>query len=129
MTGAMRAAARKSMDAMTMRAAPTIFPRDQQQRSPGGFQRMSVDLGELFASVEEEFDVPLDTDATRHMSPRELVEHIVENMPEPGERMDDEERRDYIDSVLGELMAQVLGITRYDEEMPFHEIVRSARRK
>ena len=90
---------------------------------------MSVDLGELFASVEEEFDVPLDTDATRHMSPRELVEHLVENMPEPGERMDDEERRDYIDSVLGELMAQVLGITRYDEEMAFHEIVRSARRK
>ncbi len=43
--------------------------------------------------------------------------------------MDDDERRDYIDSVLGELMAQVLGITRYDEEMPFHEIVRSARRK
>lgn len=90
---------------------------------------MSVDLGELFASVEEEFDVPLDAAAAAHMSPRELVEHLVENMPEPGERMDDEERRDYIDSVLGELMAQVLGITRFDEEMPFHEIVRSARRK
>ena len=35
---------------------------------------MSVDLGELFASVEEEFDVPLDADATAFMSPRELVE-------------------------------------------------------
>lgn len=90
---------------------------------------MSVDLGELFASVEEEFDVPLDAAATAFMSPRELVEHLVEHMPEPGERMDDEERRDYIDSVLGELMAQVLGITRYDEEMAFHAIVRSSRRK
>ena len=86
---------------------------------------MSVDLGELFASVEEEFDVPLDAAATAHMSPQELVEH----MPEPGERMDDDERRDYVDSVLGELMAQVLGITRYDADTPFHEIVRSARRK
>lgn len=90
---------------------------------------MSVDLGELFASVEEEFDVPLDAAATAHMSPQELVEHLVENMPEPGERMDEEERRDYIDSVLGELMAQVLGITRFDPDAPFHEIVRSARRK
>lgn len=90
---------------------------------------MSVDLGELFASVEEEFDVSLDESAARYMSPRELSDYVVEHMPEPGERMDPDERRDYVDSVVGELMAQVLGITRYDEDVPFGEIVKSARRR
>ena len=90
---------------------------------------MSVDLGELFASVEEEFDVPIDAGAATSMSPRELCEFIVENMPEPGERMDPEERVEYVDSVLGELMAQVLGITRYDETMAFAALVQHARRR
>jgi hypothetical protein len=90
---------------------------------------MSVDLGEFFASVEEEFDVDVDGAGGPHMSPRELSEYIVEHMPEPGERMDDEERRDYIDAIIGELMAQVLGITRYDEESTFAQIVQHARRR
>ena len=90
---------------------------------------MTVDLGELFASIQEEFDVDLEEATARYMSPRELVEYVVEHMPEPGERMDEEERRDYVDSVLGELMAQVLGITRYDEDTPFGELVKSARRR
>lgn len=90
---------------------------------------MAVDLGEFFAGVEEEFDVAIDAGSAPHMSPRELRDYIVEHMPEPGERMDDDERRDYIESVLGELMAQVLGITRYDEELPFAQIVQHARRR
>jgi hypothetical protein len=90
---------------------------------------MSVDLGEFFASVEEEFDVEIDGGSAPHMSPRELGDYIVEHMPEPGERMDEDERRDYTDSIIGELMAQVLGITRYDEDMPFAQIVQHARRR
>jgi len=90
---------------------------------------MSVDLGELWASVEEEFDVELEASAARHMSARELVEFIVENMPEPGEHMDEDDRREYVDSVLGELMAQTLGITRYDPDMAFHQLIRASNRR
>jgi hypothetical protein len=90
---------------------------------------MSVDLGEFFASVEEEFGVDIDSASAPHMSPVELCDYVVEHMPEPGERMDEDERRDYVDSVLGELMAQVLGITRYDEQSPYAQIVQHARRR
>lgn len=115
---------------MTLGAADAIFPpRQYVHFIPGRLPRMSVDLGEFFASVEEEFDVAIDGASAPHMSPLELVDYIVEHMPEPGERMDDDERRDYVDSVLGELMAQVLGITRYDEATPFAQIVQHARRR
>lgn len=91
---------------------------------------MPVDLSALITAVEDEFGVEIENaDAAEVTTPRELATFVVENMPEPGEFMDDEERQEYVESVLGELMAQVLGITRYDEEATFGEILQAARRR
>lgn len=91
---------------------------------------MPVDLSALITSVEDEFGVEIENaDAAEVTTPRELALYIVENMPEPGEHMDEDERRDYVESVLGELIAQVLGITRYDEESTFGEILQRSRRR
>ncbi|MHB1072798.1 MAG: hypothetical protein ACYC3Q_08230 [Gemmatimonadaceae bacterium] len=91
---------------------------------------MPIDLSALITSVEDEFGVEIENaDAAEVTTPRELALYIVENMPEPGEHMDDDERRDYVESVLGELIAQVLGITRYDEESTFGEILQRSRRR
>ena len=91
---------------------------------------MPVDLSALITSVEDEFGVEIENaDAAEVTTPRELAQYIVENMPEPGEHMDEDERTDYVESVLGELIAQVLGITRYDEESTFGEILQRSRRR
>ncbi len=91
---------------------------------------MPVDLSALITSVEDEFGVEIENaDAAEVTTPRELALYIVENMPEPGEHMDEDERHDYVESVLGELIAQVLGITRYDEESTFGEILQRSRRR
>ena len=106
---------------------------------------MPVDLSALITSVEDEFGVEIDNaDAAEVTTPRELAQYIVEgraedpgplaryiveNMPEPGEHMDEDERIEYVESVLGELIAQVLGITRYDEESTFGEILQRSRRR
>ena len=91
---------------------------------------MPVDLSALITSVEDEFGVEINNaDAAEVTTPRELAQYIVENMPEPGEHMDEDERIDYVESVLGELIAQVLGITRYDEESTFGEILQRSRRR
>ena len=91
---------------------------------------MPVDLSALITAVEDEFDVEIENaDAAEVTTPRELTTYIVENMPEPGEFMDEQDRQDYVESVLGELIAQVLGVTRYNEESTFGEILQAARRR
>jgi hypothetical protein len=91
---------------------------------------MPAGLGELFALVEEELGVDIwDADEASQTTPTELVQHVLETVPDVGGPMSDEERREYVETVLGELMEQVLGITRYDEDATFAEILRSARRR
>ena len=91
---------------------------------------MPAGLGELFALMEEELGVDIwDPEEAAQTTPGELVAHVLETVPDVGGPMSDAERREYVETVLEELMEQVLGITRYDEDATFAEILRSARRR
>jgi hypothetical protein len=89
---------------------------------------MPAGLGELFAMIQDEFGVDIeDPRDAAQTTPSELITYLLDSAPDVGGPMSDAERREYVEDVLGELMEQVLGITRYDEESTFAEIVRSAR--
>ncbi len=91
---------------------------------------MPAGLGELFALVEEELGVDIwDAEEASQTTPTELINHVLETVPDVGGPMSDHDRREYVETVLEELMEQVLGITRYDEDATFAEILRSARRR
>jgi hypothetical protein len=91
---------------------------------------MPAGLGELFAMMEEEFGVDIwDPDEAAQTTPGELVAHVLQTVPDVGGPMSDAQRREYVETMLEELMEQVLGITRYDEDATFAEILRSARRR
>jgi hypothetical protein len=91
---------------------------------------MPAGLGELFALMEEELGVDIwDPQEAVHTTPTELIAHVLETVPDLGGPMSDAQRREYVETVLEELMEQVLGITRYDEDATFAEILRSARRR
>jgi hypothetical protein len=91
---------------------------------------MPAGLGEFFASMEEELGVDIwDPDEAAQTTPDELIDHVLETVPDVGGEMSHTQRRDYVESVLQELMEQVLGITQYDEGATFAEILRSARRR
>jgi hypothetical protein len=80
--------------------------------------RMSGPLGEFFAGVEEEFGVGDVADRETFETPGDVIEYVVgETTPSDG--MTEEEHRDHVASVIGELMAQTLGVTRYREDSRF----------
>ena len=80
---------------------------------------MSWALKEFFAAVEEEFGVTAgDADGEVLQTPGEVIDHIVENT-EPSDGMADDEYRDHVAGVVGEIMARTLGVTRYDEDSRF----------
>jgi hypothetical protein len=91
---------------------------------------MPAGLGELFASMEEELGVDIwDPDEAAQTTPDELITHVLETVPDVGGAMSESARREYVETVLEELMEQILGITQYDETATFAEIVRAARRR
>ena len=91
---------------------------------------MPAGLGEFFAAMEEELGVDIwDPDEAAQTTPDELVAHVLETVPDVGGPMSEAERREYVETVLAELMEQVLGITQYDDSATFAEILRSARRR
>jgi hypothetical protein len=91
---------------------------------------MPAGLGELFALMEEELGVDIwDPDEAAQTTPGELVAHVLQTVPNVGGPMSDVQRREYVETALEELMEQVLGITKYDEDTTFAEILRSARRR
>jgi hypothetical protein len=91
---------------------------------------MPAGLGELFAMMEEELGVDIwDPDEAAQTTPSELVDHVLQTVPDVGGPMSNDQRREYVETILEELMEHVLGITRYDEEATFAEILRSARRR
>lgn len=91
---------------------------------------MPAGLGEFFATIEEELGVDIsDPEDAAQTTPDELITHVLETMPDIGGPMSDAERREYVETVLEELMEQVLGITQYDDSATFAEILRSARRR
>ena len=80
---------------------------------------MSWALDEFFASVEEEFGVSID-DAEQLDTPGAVIDYVsAETTPQDG--MDEEEHRDHVAAIVGELMARTLGITRYREDWRFVE--------
>jgi hypothetical protein len=90
---------------------------------------MPAGLGELFALLEEELGIDIWTDDASHTSPTDFIEHVLDMAPEVGGPMSDTQRRAYVEGLVQELMDEVLGITDYDEDATFAEILRSARRR
>lgn len=96
----------------------------------GVSRAMPAGLSELFASMEEELGVDIwDPEEAAQTTPDELIAHVLETVPDVGGPMSDAERREFVETVLEELMEQILGITQYDEGATFAEILRSARRR
>ena len=90
---------------------------------------MPAGLGELFALLEEELGIDIWADDAAQTSPVDFVEHILDTAPDVGEDMSEPQRRAYVEGLVQELMDEVLGITDYDEDATFAEILRSARRR
>jgi hypothetical protein len=85
---------------------------------------MSAALDEFFAGVEDEFRLEITDDDRDYLNtPGEVIDFVAEQTT-PRDGMDTEEHREHIASVLGEIMAQTLGITRYHEESRFIEDLR-----
>jgi hypothetical protein len=90
-------------------------PMDLQQRHG---EKMSGALEEFFAGVGEEFGIDMSGGRDMLKTPGDVIEYIVaETSPTDG--MNSEEHRDYVAAVLGELMAQALGVTRYNDDSRF----------
>lgn len=81
---------------------------------------MSWALDEFFANVEEEFGVSIE-DAEQLDTPRALIDYIA-SATSAQDGMDDDEYRDHIAGVVGELMARTLGVTRYREDWRFADM-------
>ena len=80
---------------------------------------MSWALEEFFAAVEEEFGVPMgDGDVGFLETPGAVIDFVVDNT-QPSDGMSDDEHREYVSSVIGEIMARTLGVTRYTESSRF----------
>ncbi|HEY4216657.1 MAG TPA: hypothetical protein VGM67_05935 [Gemmatimonadaceae bacterium] len=80
---------------------------------------MSWALNEFFSAVEEEFGVPIgEADDQFLETPGAVIDFVVENS-EASDGMDEEEYRDHIAGVVGEIMARTLGVTRYSEGSRF----------
>ena len=47
-----------------------------------------------------------------------MIDFVVDNT-EPSDGMSEEEHRDYVAGVIGEIMARTIGITRYSESSRF----------
>jgi len=80
---------------------------------------MSWALDEFFAAVEEEFNVPIGAAEDQFLeTPGAVIDFIADNT-EPSDGMTDEEHRDHVAGVVGEIMARTLGVTRYAEGSRF----------
>jgi hypothetical protein len=85
---------------------------------------MSSALDEFFAGVEDEFGVGFgDADEDMFQTPGDVIDYVVDQTS-PTDGMTDDEHRDHVASVIGEIMARALGVTRYTEESRFLEDLR-----
>ncbi|HEX7019142.1 MAG TPA: hypothetical protein VF159_03975 [Gemmatimonadaceae bacterium] len=85
---------------------------------------MSWALDEFFAAVEEEFGVQVgDADVSYLDTPGAVIDFIVDQTT-ASDGMEPDEYRDHVASVIGELMARTLGVTRYSEDARFVEDLR-----
>ena len=85
---------------------------------------MTWALEEFFTAVAEEFGVTLADDGTAYLdTPGAVIDFIVDQT-EPSDGMNEEEHRDHVAGVVGEIMARTLGITRYSEGSRFVQDLR-----
>jgi hypothetical protein len=85
---------------------------------------MSWALDQFFASVEDEFDVAIAVADREYLAtPGDVIDFVAEATVRD-DTMDDDEHREHIAAVIGELMAQTLGVTRYSEDSRFVEDLR-----
>jgi hypothetical protein len=82
---------------------------------------MSRPLDEFFAEVEGEFGVDIDGQRDIFDTPGDVIDYVAGETT-PADGMDDDEHRDHIASVIGELMARTLGVTRYREDSRFQDL-------
>ena len=78
-------------------------------------------MDEFFAELREEFDVSVDGQRDIFDTPGDVIDYVVSETS-PADGMDDDEHRDHIAAVVGELMARTLGITRYSEDTRFQDL-------
>ena len=82
---------------------------------------MSRALEEFFAGVEDEFGVGFaGGDSEMFQTPGDVIDYVAEQTS-PSDGMTEEEHRDHVAAVIGEIMAQALGVTKYREESRFRE--------
>ena len=82
---------------------------------------MSRPLDEFFSEVDEEFGVSIEDQRDLFDTPGAVIDYVVsETAPQDG--MSDEEHRDHVAAVVGELMARTLGVTRYSEDSRFQDL-------
>jgi hypothetical protein len=78
---------------------------------------MSWALNEFFAAVEDEFGVPAGDEEFLD-TPGAVIDFIVDSTT-PADGMDEDQHREHVAGVLGEIMARTLGVTRYNEDSRF----------
>lgn len=111
-------------DSHTVAAVPRVGDIASDESCTVAGNEMSWALDEFFAAVEEEFGVPIvEADDTYLETPGSVIDFVVDNS-EPSDGMTDEEHRDHIAGVVGEIMARTLGITRYSERSRFVQDLR-----
>lgn len=81
---------------------------------------MSWALDEFYASVEEEFGVEIE-DTEQLDTPGAVIDYVA-GATASQDGMDEEEHRDHVAAVVGELMARTLGITRYRDDWRFEDM-------
>jgi hypothetical protein len=85
---------------------------------------MSWALAEFFAAVEEEFGIPIgDADDLYLETPGAVIDFVADNT-RPTDGMTEDDHREHVAGVIGEIMARTLGITRYSESSRFVQDLR-----
>jgi hypothetical protein len=79
---------------------------------------VSSPLSEFFAAVEEEFGVAVRANEDVLPTPGAVIDFVVDNT-KASDGMDDDEHREHIAGVIGEVMARTLGVTRYNDDSRF----------
>jgi hypothetical protein len=80
---------------------------------------MSWAFEEFLAAVEEEFGVPVGEAEDGFLAtPGQVIDFVLDNS-KPTDGMTDDEYREHVGGVIGEIMARTLGVTRYSETSRF----------
>jgi len=80
---------------------------------------MSWALTEFFAAVEDEFGVLVGEPGQSSLeTPGAVIDFVLDNTS-PSDGMTEDEHRDHVGGVVGEIMARTLGVTRYTEDSRF----------